>query len=364
MSLWAPLGEGNSGVPNRMLDSSKLEVAETLIQASERTMSRSSRVAYVIFIVLMVLIASLRLGTFLLAALFGYLALQTFCIGGRKWLSVTLYLVSMIAVVVGLVYFSSLAYHTFPKIAESAIPAIVEFAEKNGVELPFTDFASLKTAALSEAQEGFAIIGRYATLASFQFVLVVVGLVIAMSIFLGSGWTTDPNAFAEPDNLFSSVTDELTARFKSLYDSFAKVISAQLMISAINTILTAVFLLLNHYPYSGLLITFVFLCGLIPIVGNIISNSLIIGVGFTFSARTGLYALAFLVVIHKLEYFLNSKIIGSRIKCPMWLTLIGLILGEKLMGLSGMVLAPVALHFIRVEAGAFRALPDYKSQRQ
>jgi len=56
------------------------------------------------------------------------------------------------------------------------------------------------------------------------------------------------------------------------------------------------------------------------------------------------------VLIHKLEYFLNSKIIGDRIKNPMWLTLVGLVLGEKLMGIPGMILAPVVLHYIKVEA--------------
>jgi predicted PurR-regulated permease PerM len=34
----------------------------------------------------------------------------------------------------------------------------------------------------------------------------------------------------------------------------------------------------------------------------------------------------------------------------MWLTLLGLVLGEKLMGIPGMILAPVVLHFIKVEA--------------
>ncbi|HZI32183.1 MAG TPA: hypothetical protein VFF11_07565, partial [Candidatus Binatia bacterium] len=51
-----------------------------------------------------------------------------------------------------------------------------------------------------------------------------------------------------------------------------------------------------------------------------------------------------------LEYFLNSKIIGDRIKNPMWLTLLGLVLGEKLMGVPGMILAPVVLHYFKVEA--------------
>ena len=79
-------------------------------------------------------------------------------------------------------------------------------------------------------------------------------------------------------------------------------------------------------------------------------NTLIVAIGFTISPRMALIALIFLVVIHKLEYFLNSKIIGDRIKNPMWLTLLGLVLGEKLMGVPGMILAPVVLHYIKVEA--------------
>ena len=68
-----------------------------------------------------------------------------------------------------------------------------------------------------------------------------------------------------------------------------------------------------------------------------------------------LVALCFLVVVHKLEYFLNSKIIGDRIKNPMWMTLIGLLVGEKLMGIPGMILAPIVLHYIKIEASQNRA---------
>jgi predicted PurR-regulated permease PerM len=58
-------------------------------------------------------------------------------------------------------------------------------------------------------------------------------------------------------------------------------------------------------------------------------------------------------VIHKLEYFLNSKIIGKRINTPMWLTLVGLVIGERLMGIPGMILAPAVLHLIKIEASAY-----------
>ena len=59
--------------------------------------------------------------------------------------------------------------------------------------------------------------------------------------------------------------------------------------------------------------------------------------------------MVFLVGIHKLEYFLNSKIIGDRIRNPVWLTLIALMIGERLMGIPGLVLAPVVLNYLRVE---------------
>jgi len=81
-------------------------------------------------------------------------------------------------------------------------------------------------------------------------------------------------------------------------------------------------------------------------------------VGFTLSPTVALWALVFLVTIHKLEYFLNSKIIGDRIKNPMWLTLIGLVVGERLMGIPGMIFAPVVLYYLKVEASRARVAAD------
>jgi len=107
-------------------------------------------------------------------------------------------------------------------------------------------------------------------------------------------------------------------------------------------------------PYAGLLIPLTFICGMLPIVGNLISNTLIVGIAFGLvSPGAALGAFVFLVVIHKMEYFLNSKVIGARIRHPMWLTLIGLILGEYLMGIPGVILAPVILSFLKVEGSRY-----------
>jgi predicted PurR-regulated permease PerM len=300
--------------------------------------------------VLLLLIGWLHLGMLILTVLFGYFALQQFSFGRSKLLGVALYVIVVVAIGLGVFYFSRQAYVTVPKIAETTIPAVVEYAEKQGVELPFTDYASLKTVAINDVKEDVANAGRYVRSAAFQIALLLIGLVVAAGLFLNATWGTENDPNTARDSLYATVVRELDIRARTFYRSFSKVIGAQIVISLINTALTAVFLLWNGYPYKTVLVAFTFLCGLLPIIGNIISNTLIVGVSFTISPNMALVALIFLIVIHKLEYFLNSKIIGDRIKNPMWLTLIGLVLGEKLMGIPGMILAPVVLHYIKVEA--------------
>ena len=132
---------------------------------------------------------------------------------------------------------------------------------------------------------------------------------------------------------------------------------AQMIISGINTALTSIFVIAVNLPYAVVVIGVTFFCGLLPVIGNLISNTVIVGISFTISPKLALGALVFLVVIHKLEYFLNSKIIGDRIKNPVWLTLLGLILGEKLMGIPGMILAPVVLNYLKFEASKIAVTP-------
>jgi predicted PurR-regulated permease PerM len=324
-------------------------------------MSKSTRISYVIMAVSLVLIAWLHLGTLALTFLFGVFALRLFSFGRSRALGVALYLLVVAAIGYGLVVFSSRAYRQLPEIAEKTIPAVVGYAEKEGVDLPFTDYASLRTLALNEVQEGIAEVGRYVRNAALQFALLLVGLVAAISLFLNPAWGAPGDPQTAGDSLYATVVRELAVRMSTFYSSFARVIGAQILISLINTALTAVFLAWNGFPFLVVIVVLTFLCGLLPIIGNLISNTLIVGVGFTIAPKTALLALVFLVVIHKLEYFLNSKIIGHRIRNPMWLTLIALVLGEKLMGIPGLILAPVVLHYIKAEASQ-RKIPDLASQ--
>ena len=318
-------------------------------------MNQSTRISHIIMAVLLVLIGALHLGTLLLTALFGFFALRLFSFGKSKLAGLALYLVAIAIIGWGLIHFSRQAYLALPKIAETTIPAVTDFAQKQGIELPFTDYAGLKDLALDEVRQDLASLGRHAREAGFAVVQLLCGLVVAASLFLSAKWGSENDPGSARDSLYATVVNELSERFQIFFSSFSKVAGAQITISAINTALTCGFLLWAGYSYVAVITATTFLCGVLPIIGNLISNTLIVFVGFTLSPHTALLALIFLIVIHKLEYFLNSKIIGDRIQTPMWLTLVGIMLGEKLMGVPGMILAPIVLHYLKVEASQSKA---------
>jgi len=308
------------------------------------------RISYLLMAVLLLLIGGLHMTTLLLTTLFSYFALRQFSFGRSKVLAVGIFAIVVASAAWGLYFFGKQAYVAFPRLTETTIPEVLNFAEQQGIDLPFTDWTTLRQVAMTEAREKFANIGRYARDLGFVLVYLVIGIVVARSLFINARLGLEDDPLTRRDSLYALTARELAWRFLTFYRSFAIVMGAQILISIINTTLTAIFLFWAGFPYAPVLIACTFLCGLLPIIGNIISNTLIIGVAFTISPRMALIGLVFLVSIHKLEYFLNSKIIGDRIKNPMWLTLVGLLLGEKLMGIPGMIIAPIVLHYIKVES--------------
>lgn len=306
---------------------------------------------------LLLLMIFLRLGTPLVAALFTYLALQRFappCRGG-KWIGLVLVLVLFLAASYALGHFIHETIHALPEIADKAIPSIIDTAQRRGLELPFSDYDSLRALAFDTVKSEVRYLGSFAKFArgaTAQLLLLLVGSIVAMGLFLNPSFDTAPGP--RQDNLYQNATAAIAARFAVLYRSFVTVMGGQVIISAINTALTTLFVLILHLPYAVVIIGVSFLCGLIPVVGNLIGNTIIVGVGFTVSPNVAVIALVFLVVIHKLEYLLNSKIVGWRIHNPLWLTLLALIMGERLLGLPGMILAPVILNYIKLEASSIK----------
>ena len=313
-------------------------------------MIKAVRISYVFIGSTLILVGWLHLATPLITALFAYFALDKLNFTGRKWMTLTLFFLLTCGIFYAFAYFVNQAFVALPQIVSESVPSIIQYAQSHGLELPFDNVDSLKALLLDTIKAQLRYLGNFARIATKEFVFLVIGLAVAVSLFINPKLDLDRGNYAIQNNLYSLCCDQIAARFRSLYHSFATVMGAQLIISLINTLLTSAFVLTISLPYSAVMIGSTFLCGLISIVGNLISNSVIVGLAFTISPQLAIAALVFLVVLHKLEYLLNSKIIGGRIKNPFWLTLLGLILGERLMGIPGMVLAPVILNYIKVEA--------------
>ena len=316
-------------------------------------MTTPARLSYGVLALTLVLAGCLHLGPPLLGVLFSYFVLcKLLALTKRKWLAVILFLLVVGGLAYGAAYFTRAAIRELPKIADSSLPSASAWAQARQIELPFTDFDSLKAFAIDAFKEEahyLRNVADFARNATAVLVFVAIGIVAAVSLFLSSQLDLSGNVQSSRNNLYSVFCGEISARFRDFYWSFATVMGAQITISLINTVLTAIFVLIVRLPNAPLLIAVTFLCGLLPIVGNLISNTIIVCIAFTVSLKMALVALIFLIAIHKLEYFLNSKIIGDRIRNPVWLTLLALIIGERLMGIPGMILAPVVLNYLRVE---------------
>ncbi len=315
-------------------------------------MTRPARISYWFILITLVVVGWLHLATPLLAALFSYFILSKLQFGKGKWVSVWIFTIVIVGIVYGLAYFVNRTVNALPKIVETTVPTVIDWAKKHKIELPFTDYESLKDMAMDAVREtkNVTYVANVAKIATTQLVFLVIGCVVAVSLFLNAQVVLDRASHPLKNNLYAMCADEIAQRFRSLYHCFVTVMGAQIIISSINTALTSIYVLAVSLPHAVVVVGVTFFCGLLPVVGNLISNTIIVGISFTISPNMALAALIFLIVIHKLEYFLNSKIIGDRIKNPVWLTLLGLILGEKLMGIPGMILAPVVLNYLKVES--------------
>lgn len=151
------------------------------------------------------------------------------------------------------------------------------------------------------------------------------------------------------------LTAALTARASRLSDAFRRIVFAQVKISFINAVFTAIYLLValplfhSYLPLSKTLVLLAFVAGLLPVIGNLISNTAILVISLSVSLPVAIASLAFLVSIHKLEYFLNARIIGGEIEARAWELLLAMLVMEATFGLPGVVAAPIFYAYIKRE---------------
>ena len=147
----------------------------------------------------------------------------------------------------------------------------------------------------------------------------------------------------------------LRQRLMRLHAAFENIVFAQMQIAIINAGLLAFYLLVLlpmtgvSLPLTKSMIVITFFAGLIPVAGNLISNSMLVIVALSVSPQVAAGSLVFMIVIHKLEYFLNARIIGARIEARPWELLTAILVMETVFGLPGLVAAPVFYAYVKQE---------------
>ncbi|NOT18173.1 MAG: AI-2E family transporter [Sulfuriferula sp.] len=161
-----------------------------------------------------------------------------------------------------------------------------------------------------------------------------------------------------PAHQYQPLARTMAERAARLGTAFRRIVFAQVRIAAINATFTAVYLALIlplmgvHLPLTKTMIAITFVVGLIPVIGNLISNTVIVVVSLSQSLNVAIGSLVFLIVIHKLEYFLNARIVGSQIHARAWELLLAMLLMESVFGIIGVVAAPIYYAYLKDELSA------------
>mgnify|MGYP003939899675 CR=1 FL=1 len=206
----------------------------------------------------------------------------------------------------------------------------------------------LRTGAMELLREHAAQLQLAGQTAARVIVHLLIGMVLGAMVALAraSGRTPDHAA---------PLAHALSDRCANLARAFRDIVFAQVKISALNTFFTGIFLLVVlplfgiELPLAKSLVAVTFIAGLLPVIGNLISNTLIFVVGLSVSLGVGVAALVFLILIHKLEYFLNARIVGGQIRARAWELLVAMLFMEAAFGMAGVVAAPIYYAWLKRE---------------
>jgi predicted PurR-regulated permease PerM len=209
-----------------------------------------------------------------------------------------------------------------------------------------TDATELQGSIVAWLKEHLAAVQTFGQEGTRILVRVIIGMVIGALIALRQ---------ADPPAAYRPLAQALANRATRFGEAFRLVVFAQVRIAAVNAALTAVYLAVAlplmgiQLPLVKTMIAVTFIAGLIPVFGNLISNVVVVLVSLSVGPLVALASLIYLVAIHKLEYFLNARLVGTQIKARAWELLLAMLLMEAAFGIPGLIAAPIYYAYLKEE---------------
>ncbi len=324
--------------------------------------SRSDIVAWVATAVALGLVLELHLLSGLLAGLLVYtlvevltprLRLQSISHDAARIAAVAIIAVVVIAALIGLVVGAVATLRSSGEGLPRLLKRMAEILEESRYSLPswLTGYVPSNASALQQTlvdwlrgnADDVTVFGRGV---GRSLAHILMGMVIGALLSLQK---------AAPPHERRPLTELIAAHASRLANVFRRVVFAQIWISLINTFFTWLYLDLVlrlfgvDLPLVKTLVALTFVCGLLPIIGNLISNTAIVIVCLSQGAPLAAVSLLYLVVIHKLEYFLNARIVGTHINARAWELLIAMLVMQAAFGIAGLIAAPIFYAFFKDE---------------
>ncbi|RKD29272.1 AI-2E family transporter [Lacrimispora algidixylanolytica] len=138
---------------------------------------------------------------------------------------------------------------------------------------------------------------------------------------------------------------------KKFLNSFGKVIELQIVIAFINSLLSVLALTIMGFPQTLGLGAMIFILGLIPVAGVIISLVPLTIIAFNIGGAIKIIeVIVMIVILHSLEtYVLNPKLMSAKTKIPVFLVFLILLVSEHYIGVWGLLFGiPLFMFFLDI----------------
>ncbi|WP_313799261.1 AI-2E family transporter [Cytobacillus sp.] len=199
-------------------------------------------------------------------------------------------------------------------------------------------------------EQGFTFLLKYFSGVSNIAIQVMLSLILSLFFLLEKTRLIEFTAKFKNSKI-APFYNEIEFFAKKFVLTFGKVIEAQFIIALVNCVLTTLALWIMGFPQLMGLSILIFLLGLIPVAGVIISLIPLCTIAYTLGGFIKvIYILIVIMIIHAIEaYILNPKLMSAKTDLPVFYTFIVLIFGEHFFGVWGLIVGiPVFVFLLDV----------------
>ena len=191
-------------------------------------------------------------------------------------------------------------------------------------------------------------LGSVATTVTGLTVDIVLALLLSLLILMEKD---DLSAFgrALEKSSISGIYSQIVHFVSSFVSTFAQVMKVQVLIATINCIVSVIFLKFMGFSSIIGLGVMIFLLGLIPVAGVIVSLIPLSIIAYNLGGIPKVLGIwVMIAVIHALEsYVLNPKLMSNRTHLPVCIVFMILIIGEHYLGVWGLLIGvPLFIFFL------------------